>query len=402
MPPLADLFLAHRDPGRRAADIRSSASVAVTVLQAALVVCAVLGALWIVYALGTVILLLVLSVLFAYLVGPVVAFLQHRLAFGKRRQLPRGLAIGIAYLVFFAAVALLVTWVAPYVADAVKEVPKRMQAANGQPFTIADGWLRRVGVSASIIERGSATATGAVEAGAKRVAGAFVHVAAFLPWLVLIPILSFFLLNDAQTITKAGIRQLPERWRPHAPALLARMDAALAGYVRAQLVACFIVGGIVGVGFALLRVPFAAVLGIAAGIAEFVPLVGPLVIAVTSAIIAGFRDPMAAVWVLVFLGVLRVIEDYAIYPRLIGSSVHLHPLAVILAVLAGGELGGIVGVLLSVPALAIGSEVYRYFSESRADDAGSSDETLERADPHRLAKSGEAGVKKSASKRNER
>jgi predicted PurR-regulated permease PerM len=74
---------------------------------------------------------------------------------------------------------------------------------------------------------------------------------------------------------------------------------------------------------------------------------------------------MAAIWVLLFLGVLRVVEDYFIYPRLVGSSVHLHPLAVILAVLAGGELGGVIGVLLSVPILAAASAVYQCVGDAR-------------------------------------
>jgi predicted PurR-regulated permease PerM len=189
----------------------------------------------------------------------------------------------------------------------------------------------------------------------------------------LIPILSFFLLKDAQTLTHAIVGLLPERWQSHAPALLDRMDTALAAYIRAQLVACLIVGAIVGVGFAVLRVPFAALLGVAAGIAEFVPLVGPLVIALVSAVIAAFHAPIDVLWVLLFLGVLRVLEDYVIYPRLVGSTVHMHPLGVILAVLAGGELGGVVGVLLSVPTLAIGSAVYRYVDESSRPDGLAAD-----------------------------
>jgi predicted PurR-regulated permease PerM len=184
---------------------------------------------------------------------------------------------------------------------------------------------------------------------------------------VLVPILSFFLLKDAQAFTQGTIRLLPDRWRSHVPALLDRVDAALAAYIRAQLVACLLVGTIVGVGFSLLHIPFAAVLGVAAGVAEFLPLVGPLVVALVSGVIAALHAPATAIVVLLFLGVLRVLEDYVIYPRLIGSTVHLHPFAVILAMLAGGELGGVVGVLLSVPFVAIASAVYHYLGDSPRD-----------------------------------
>jgi predicted PurR-regulated permease PerM len=207
--------------------------------------------------------------------------------------------------------------------------------------------------------------TGAIETGIGRVAAATVRVAAYLPWLVLIPIFAFFLLRDAAAFRRGAVGLVPAgHARIHADEVLNRIDAALAAFIRAQLVACLIVGAIVGIGLMLLRVPYAATLGVAAGVAEFVPLVGPLVIAVVSAVVAAVHAPMLAVAVLVFLGVLRLVEDYVIYPRLVGSNMHLHPLAVILAVLAGAELGGAVGVLLSVPVLATASATYRYFADS--------------------------------------
>jgi predicted PurR-regulated permease PerM len=267
--------------------------------------------------------------------------------------------------VVFGAVTLFVSWVTPHVTDAVRQAPSHLPADSGQAFTVLQRWLRLPGVSPSMVERAIAAAASAVDAGARRMTTAFMRVATYLPWLVLIPILSFFLLKDAEALTDAAIRLLPRRWQQGAPALLDRVDTALAAYIRAQLLACTIVGVIVGVGFTLLRVPLAAVFGVAAGVAEFVPLLGPLVIAVVAAVVSAVRHPMAAIWVLLFLGVLRVTEDYFIYPRLVGSSVHLHPLAVILAVLAGGELGGVVGVLLSVPILAAAAAVYECVGDAR-------------------------------------
>ena len=365
---MADRVAVERTSRRPPADTSSSAPDTWTVLRIVLVVLAVPGALWLVYELRTVVLLLVFSVLFAYLVAPLVDFVQRRLVVGRRRrQLPRGVAIGIAYVLLFGAVALAVGRVAPRVTDAVTQLPQHTQTTDGQPLRNVYGWMRGLGVPATTLDRAVSAAAAAIEAGVQRIAGAFLHLATFLPWLVLIPIFSFFLLKDAEEVTQGTIRLLPARWRSHAPALLDRMDTALAAFIRAQLVACVFVGVTIGVGFALLGVPFAAALGVAAGVAEFLPLVGPLVIAVVSAVIAASRASMDAVWVLLFLGVLRVVEDYVIYPRLVGSTVHLHPLAVILAVLAGGELGGVVGVLLSVPVLAIAVAIYRYWMDEARD-----------------------------------
>jgi predicted PurR-regulated permease PerM len=332
------------------------------VLRIVLTVLAVFAALWVAYELGTLIVMLVFSVLFAYLLAPIVGFVERRLlARTRRNDAPRGAAIAAAYIIVFGALMLLVAWIFPHVIQAARQVPQRIPSAALGGETFLYSWLRVVGVSGAMVDRAASMATNVIEFVATQVGAEFVHLASYLPWLVLVPILAFFFLKDARVLTHGGIEILPRRWRADAPALLDRVDMALAAYIRAQLVACVLIGAIVGLGFTALRVPFAAVLGVGAGLAEFVPLVGPLAVAAVSAGVAVMQSPLTAVWVLVFLGVLRVLEDYVIYPRLIGSQVHLHPLAVILAVLAGGELGGVVGVLLSVPCLAIAAAVYRHY-----------------------------------------
>ena len=147
------------------------------------------------------------------------------------------------------------------------------------------------------------------------------------------------------------------------------LNATLAAYMRAQLLACALVGVLCGMGFAVLGIPYAALLGLAAGALEFIPLVGPLVLATIAAAIAAFHSPMLALKAIGFLAVLRLVEDYMIYPRLIRRGVELHPLAVILAVLAGAELGGVAGVFLAVPAAAMVAVVGRHWLGWRKGDA---------------------------------
>src|SRR6185503_19652297 len=113
--------------------------------------------------------------------------------------------------------------------------------------------------------------------------------------------------------------------------------------------ACVLIGGVCGVGFALLGVPYAVLLAVLAGILEFIPLVGPSVVAVVATIVAALHTPGLALWVLLFLGTLRVVHDYMIYPRLVGHGLHLHPFLIVLSVLAGAELGGVAGLFMAVP-----------------------------------------------------
>jgi predicted PurR-regulated permease PerM len=108
------------------------------------------------------------------------------------------------------------------------------------------------------------------------------------------------------------------------------------------------------------------VLGLLAGLLEFIPLVGPLVIAGIAVPVASFHSLALAFGGLLFLGVLRLAQDYVVYPRLIGHGVRLHPLAVILAILCGAELGGVAGIFLAIPAVAVLSVGYQHWLAHRA------------------------------------
>jgi predicted PurR-regulated permease PerM len=124
-----------------------------------------------------------------------------------------------------------------------------------------------------------------------------------------------------------------------------------------------------GIGFAILGIPYPALLGVLAGVLEFIPLVGPLLVAAAAGVIASLHSLTLGLAAVGFLAVLRVVEDYVIYPRLIRHGLKLHPLAVIVAVLAGAELNGIAGVFLAVPAAAMASVVGRHWLDWHRHDA---------------------------------
>jgi predicted PurR-regulated permease PerM len=181
-----------------------------------------------------------------------------------------------------------------------------------------------------------------------------VSLAPYLLWFVLIPILGFFFLKDGKAISNKFLSTLPAAdLRYRVAMFLKDVSETLAAYIRAQLLACLIVGVIVGLGLRLLGLPYSLLLGVGAGLFEFVPLVGPLTLGVIAILVASFNSWHNAFLVFVFLSIYRVIHDYIIYPRLISRGVEIHPLVVILAALSGAELGGVTGVFLSVPVAAL-------------------------------------------------
>jgi predicted PurR-regulated permease PerM len=341
-------------------------------LQVLFVVLAVAAAAWVLYRLERVLLVLALAAFFAYVVAPLVRFAEHPVRFaGRPRGLSRGLAIGLVYVVILgsagAGTAILMPTLTAQLGQAVSQAPVYAESFRAQ----AQGWSRyyerarlplevRDGINRSALQVGDA----AVEY-ARGALVAIVGLAAYVPWLILVPVLSFFLLKDANDFRRSAVGALPHSVRRRGYALFEELNATLAAYIRAQLLACLLVGTVCGIGFAALGVPYAVLLGALAGVLEFVPLVGPLLAAVVSGALTALHSPLQALWVCVFLGLVRIVEDYVVYPRLIRRDVHLHPLAVIVAVLAGVELGGIAGIFLAIPVVAVASVTYRHWLEWR-------------------------------------
>jgi len=321
--------------------------------------------------LRTIILLLVFSIFFAYLVAPLVDLVGRPFTLRAReRRLSAGLSVGVVYLLLGGFLIVALGWLLPVLAQQATQMaaqaPQYVHLVQQRSESLTSG-LDRMGLAAANREalQGALAAVGrSLEGGVRGFVLGIVGLLAYVPWLVLIPILAFFLLKDADSFREAAICLLPAgRVRVNAIQLFARINLSLAAYVRAQLLACLIIGAVVTLGFALLGVPYGLVLGAVAGLAEFIPLVGPVVVALAAAVLTAIHSPFLALWVLLFLGVLRIVEDYVIYPRLVGTVVDLHPLAVILAVLAGAELGGVAGVFLSVPVVAILSAAYRQYRD---------------------------------------
>ena len=133
----------------------------------------------------------------------------------------------------------------------------------------------------------------------------------------------------------------------------------------ALVLACVVIGALVTIGLWIIGAPYVGVVGFIAGLLEFVPLIGPLIagcIAVGLTMTVSFKGAMM---VALFLIVLRIVQDYVIYPRIIGHGIHMHPLIVIIAILGGAEIAGLVGIFLAIPAVGLVIVVYNHYIAHR-------------------------------------
>src|SRR5256885_866359 len=327
---------------------------------------AIKATLWALYALQTVILLVVLAVFFAYLISPLVEFVRRPFNMrGRERVMPRAIAIGIVYLALFGALGISITFLYPSVKTQIEEFAQQVrttylpQARNSNAVQRLNKVYQQLPPSSrEVIDSKVSQTMASLGEGVLGLAAGL----GYLPWLVLIPVLAFFLLKDADSFRRTALQMLPRgRWRWRGDEFFQDVNSTLAAYIRAQLIACLLIGSICTLGFILICVPYGLLLGIIAGLLEFIPLVGPLTVAVLAILITSFSSGQHAVVVLIFLGVLRILQDYVFYPRIIGQGIHLHPLAVILAILGGAELAGIAGIFLAIPVIAIATVTYRHW-----------------------------------------
>jgi len=329
---------------------------------------------WVFKALTGVLLVIVLAIFFAYLIAPLVELVRRPFnARGRERVMPRWLAIGVVYLVIFGSLGLggwvLTPRLGTQMADIAQQAPSYITNAQERANRLNRA-LAELNLPKSVRDSANKTVTAAIDDTGRYITGEgfsnAINFLGYLPYLVLIPILAFFFLKDADSFRQSALMMLPQgriRWR--GDELFQDINSTLAAYIRAQLTSCLIIGTICTVGFYVFDVRYALVLGVTAGLLEFIPLLGPLFVAILAGMVAGFDSGTKAVAVLVFLGVLRIVQDYVLYPRIIGSGIHLHPLAVILAILAGHELAGVAGIFLAIPVIAVLTVTYRHWLEHR-------------------------------------
>jgi predicted PurR-regulated permease PerM len=181
-----------------------------------------------------------------------------------------------------------------------------------------------------------------------------------LIYIVLVPILGFFFLKDG-AVFRGSILEMFAMGsrRDEIKEIAADVHLLLAQYMRALVLLAAVAFAAYGLFFFLIGVPYGILLAAIAFFLEFIPVVGPLVGAVTILMVAGLSGFHHLFWILVFLAVFRVFQDYVLSPQLLSKGAKLQPVVVIFGILAGGQIAGIPGIFLSVPVLAILRIVYR-------------------------------------------
>jgi len=334
----------------------------VNVLLTALLFAAVLA---VAYIARVVLVIFCFSILFAYLIDPIVRFLQRHSLFFRNL---RGPHVAEAYLVLLILVALLVYTLAPgslgRTGKFLRELPALSdRLASGEIATEIGhnyGWDddRTLRAKTFLVQHRSSI---------QNLIGGFAQFATTaLGALAVIPILAIFFLSDGQKLADRVVRLIArnnnyERIR----SLADELNVMLHHYIRAKVILGALSFAYASLALLILRVPHVMALGILAGCLEFIPIAGWMIAAATM-VSVGVITHSHWIWIASLLGIWRIVMDYWLAPRVFGHELEIHPLVAILTLMIGGAIGGLAGVYLSLPIAAVIRVVCTKLSHSSA------------------------------------
>lgn len=296
--------------------------------------------------LGHLALVVLLGIVVAFILAPIVARLEGM----THRRAP---AVLLTFLVVvIVLVGVLGVVAAPLVTESTRlaaQIPRYVEQLQSNAPVVVLGYQipdeLRVQVGGALGTVGGAMAGQAVTMVVGLVSG--------IVDLFLVLIIALYLLLDTRRIRSSALRIVPKRQREQVEKFEAEVVRVFGAYVRGQLILAVIVGAAATVVLLLLGVPYAFVLGIFAGIAELIPMLGPIIGAVPAVIVSVFQPFPLVVWVVLAFIAIQQVESNLLLPRISGHAVGLHPLAAMLVLLAGFEVAGVVGALFAVPLAGI-------------------------------------------------
>ncbi|MCZ0756050.1 AI-2E family transporter [Anoxybacillus sp. J5B_2022] len=300
----------------------------------------------------------ILTVLTPFLIAAFIAYLLHPIVESiHQKGLPRALAILMIYVLFFGGVGY----------GAYKGIPiflKQLQEmTESLPMFVGTykGWTNMIH---------DETSTWPEEIH-KRVETTILEVEALLGlWLtkavtsvkhllnsafvfLLVPFIAFYMLKDIELIKKAVWKLTPKKWRKEGLAFLEDIDESLGNYIRGQLLVCFLIGSVAALAFWIAGMNYPLLLGFIIGMTNVIPYFGPIIGAVPAVLLAATVSLKMVIIVISIIFVLQFLEGNILSPLIVGKSLHMHPLVIMFSLFLGGEIAGVIGMMIAVPFVAI-------------------------------------------------
>ena len=325
---------------------------------------------WILYSLRTAILPFVLGLVLAYLLLPVISWMERKLPRqGRWLGFKRVFSIVVVFLILLALVAVFFYFIVTAVIDTSLALVESAPYFIGKSLYQIQQWLEalrqqfppeiRQEVDKALLEAGIALGNSIRDALLEGIVTVPRTFSIFLG-LAALPLFLFYTLKDSERLKRNFYAALTPGIAEHIRNIIFIIERVLGRYIRAQLMLGLIVGYFVFVGLLILRIPFAPVLAILAGIGELIPTLGPWISGAVVVIVTLAVAPDKVIWVIILFLVVQLVENSLLVPRIQGGYLRIHPAVMIFLLVLGAYIAGFWGLVLAGPLTATGVEIYKY------------------------------------------
>jgi predicted PurR-regulated permease PerM len=298
----------------------------------------------------------IIAMIISYVLNPVVTLLAER-------RVPRSVAVLLIYAVFAAAVTVILLNAIPMIAEQVEQLNRHapeltMRAQNLMDQLNNHSFLPesvRNAINKSLIDLEKRMAEAALSF--MNNIGSMLN-AVFVAFII--PFLAFYILKDLDAFERAIINYVPRSRRQGLIRLFKDIDEALGNYIRGQFIVCAIVGLLAYTGYWLIGLPYPLLLATFVAVTNVIPYLGPFIGAAPALLVASTVSLKMVLFTVLVNTLCQIIEGNVISPQVVGRSLHMHPLTIIFALLVGGEIAGLIGMILAVPAFAAAKVVLQH------------------------------------------
>jgi len=292
------------------------------------------------------------AIVFSYLLNPIVNKLMNY-------RFSRVLSVTMIYLLILIFIILITFTVTPRVSKEIRELVDIMPTYTNIIFNFIDRIYDKIismdnlppefiGVEVALREYLNRTQIFIIDFFRKiteKGLGFFSNIVS----IVLIPIYTFYFLKDSNFFKRKIILTIPTKIRNDVISMARDIDYLISNFIRGQLIVAGIVGILSIAALMILDINFAFLIGTIAGLMNIIPYFGPIIGAIPAVVVALLDEPIKSLWVILAFFIIQQIESAILSPKIVGDSVGLHPVFVILALLVGGQLFGLAGLLFAIP-----------------------------------------------------
>ena len=358
--------------------LEKSAKVALYIFIAAAV-------LFVLYLVKGALLPFVIGIVLTYLLYPIVRMVEKVLP-GKTLypKLSRGIAIAIVYLLAIVLLVVAFLLIIPPLFSQSTELIGKLPVFVTEAINSVESWNKEYsnslpeplqyeigGILAAIgwvIDHLGVIVLSYLQSFIGRAAAAAIHAFSLVIGLIVVPIFVFYLLKDREKVRDSLIDVFPSDSQIHVVHVLRILHRVVGAYVRAQVTLAAVVGVFISVGLFLIGVDYAILLGVVAGMFEFIPIIGAWLGFIPALVVVLSTSPDKFIWILLLYAGVQLMQGAFLVPRIQSFAIKIHPLLILVSILIGSEVGGLWGVILGPPIAASVKELIVYFSNKKKND----------------------------------